>query len=277
MRVTTADRVRASARVTRRIVSRGGSRLANRFAWADRAVVAQVTAGHPDGSTARGARSSLERPFCRLGRIEAIWGLSWLSFNIRTSSIETVRILYKEIGQKGISKLETCIFEIYFILTFLHYIAHGKGKIVFFSRMVPVVVVCGNVKITFSHDWICGGFEDWSLSFSMTPRNLLYDFFRQFMELWIDKNICNDEKLGFLYFSSGKPNIHKKWFNKKWRKKIIRRVLGDCFKEKISIFKFTEKFFNVLIYCLQFIPFSKEEKYLSSLNHFLRDVKANLE
>ena len=95
MRVTTADRVRASARVTRRIVSRGGSRLANRFAWADRAVVAQVTAGHPDGSTARGARFSLERPFCRLGRIEAIWGLSWLSFNIRTSSIETVRILYE--------------------------------------------------------------------------------------------------------------------------------------------------------------------------------------
>ena len=111
----------------------------------------------------------------------------------------------------------------------------------------------------------------------MTPRNLLYDFFRQFMELWIDKNICNDEKLGFLYFSSGKPNIRKKWFNKKWRKKIIRRVFGDCFKEKISIFKFTEKFFNILIYYLQFIPFWKEEKYLSSLNHFLRDVKANLE
>lgn len=49
------DRVRRARASHCLVQDARGSRLANRFAWADRTVVTQVTAGHSDGSTARGA------------------------------------------------------------------------------------------------------------------------------------------------------------------------------------------------------------------------------
>ena len=79
----------------------------------------------------------------------------------------------------------------------------------------------------FFYDWIYSRFEDWSLFFTTTPRNLLYDFFPP---VYRTLNI----RLRFLEFSSFEATI---WSSIKRRKEILHQVFDGRHKEGVSIFK----------------------------------------